>query len=65
MPHGKIADDKIRIGLVLPKVLKEDIGIIAKKEDRSLNAMICRILTFYRTDHKEEYPELAEKYAKK
>ena len=58
MPHGQIADDKIRIGLVLPKDLKKDLTIIASADDRSLNAMICRILAFYRNQYFEEHPEL-------
>ena len=58
MPHGQIADDKIRIGLVLPKELKRDLLVIANADDRSLNAMICRILAFYRNQYFEEHPEL-------
>ena len=61
MPHGQIADDKIRIGLVLPKDLKKDLTIIASADDRSLNAMICRILAFYRNQYFEEHPELKTK----
>lgn len=58
MPHGQIADDKIRIGLVLPKDLKKNLMIIADADERSLNAMICRILARYSNQYFDEHPEL-------
>lgn len=61
MPHGQIAEDKIRIGLVLPKDLKKNLSIIAEADERSLNAMICRILASYSNQYFDEHPELKTK----
>ena len=55
MGHGEIADDKIRICLVLPKDLKKDLKVMADEEQRSVNNMIVKILTEYRETYGVNY----------
>ena len=44
MGHGDIAHDKVRISLVIPKDLKEELERLAKAEDRSMSNYIVTIL---------------------
>ena len=48
MSHGDIAENKVRISLVLPKILKEDLKLMADEDDRSFNNMVVKILAEYR-----------------
>lgn len=51
MGHGEIAEGKIRISLVLPKELKQDLKRMADEDQRSVTNLIIRILTEYRNEH--------------
>lgn len=44
MGHGDIAQDKVRISLVIPKELKERLEAMAKAENRSTTNMIVTLL---------------------
>lgn len=59
MPHGQIAEDKTRLCVILPKQLKQDLQVIAEKENRSLNNLISVILTNYRGNVGYLYPDLS------
>ena len=48
MAHGDIAENKIRISVVIPKDLKEDLKAMADEDKRSANNLIVKILTEYR-----------------
>ena len=50
--HGMIAEDKVRISLVIPKDLKEKLTAMAEREDRSFNSLVIRILTNYHKKNK-------------
>ena len=66
MAHGEIAENKVRMSLVISKTLKEDLSIIAEAEGRSLNNMISVILSNYRFNNAYKYPEIDKrKYPKK
>lgn len=44
MGHGDIAQDKVRISLVIPKDLKEELERLAQSQDRSMSNYIVTIL---------------------
>ena len=44
MGHGDIAQDKVRISLVIPKDLKEELERQAQSQDRSMSNYIVTIL---------------------
>lgn len=44
MGHGDIAQDKVRISLVIPRDLKEEIERQAQAQDRSMSNYIVTIL---------------------
>ncbi len=44
MGHGDIAQDKVRISLVIPKELKEELERQAQAQDRSMSNYIVTIL---------------------
>lgn len=45
MTHGQIAADKVRISLVIPKDLKEQLEKAAAADQRSMSNYIVTILT--------------------
>ena len=45
MAHGQIAADKVRISLVIPRDLKEQLEKAAAADQRSMSNYIVRILT--------------------
>lgn len=45
MTHGHIAADKVRISLVIPRDLKEELEKAAAADQRSMSNYIVRILT--------------------
>ena len=44
MGHGDIAQDKVRISLVIPKDLKEELERQAQSQDRSMSNYIVMLL---------------------
>lgn len=44
MAHGDIAQDKVRISLVIPRDLKEELERHAQSENRSMSNYIVAIL---------------------
>ncbi len=55
MGHGDIAENKVRISLVLPKILKEDLKLMADYDKRSANNLIVKILEDYRDTYGINY----------
>lgn len=47
MPAGQISKDKIRTNITFPKELKSKLEELAKKDGRSLNGMVIKILSDY------------------
>lgn len=47
MPAGQISKDKIRTNITFPKELKSKLEELAKKDGRSLNSMVIKILSDY------------------
>ena len=44
MGHGDIAQDKVRISLVIPKELKEELERQAQAQDRSMRNYVVTVL---------------------
>lgn len=55
MGHGEIAENKIRICLVITKELKQDLKAMADEDRRSVNNLIEKILTEYRDTYGINY----------
>lgn len=51
--QGMIADDKMRMSLVIPRDLKPKLEAVAKAEDRSVNKIIVRAIEYYIETHKQ------------
>lgn len=47
MPKGKLSPDNTTMSFAIPKSLKEEIGIIASKENRSMSNLIVTLLDNY------------------
>lgn len=47
MAKGQISEDNTTMSFVIPKVLKEELGIIATKENRSMANLICTLVDNY------------------
>ncbi len=47
MPAGQISKDKTRTNITFPKELKTKLDELAKKDGRSLNNMVIKILSDY------------------
>lgn len=47
MAKGQISDDNTTMSFVIPKILKEELGIIATKENRSMSNLLCTLVDNY------------------
>ena len=47
MAKGQISEDNTTMSFVIPKTLKEELGIIATKENRSMANLICTLVDNY------------------
>ena len=47
MPKGQISEDNTTMSFVIPKTLKEELGIIAAKENRSMSNLLCTLADNY------------------
>ena len=47
MAKGQISEDNTTMSFVIPKTLKEELGSIATKENRSMNNLLCTLVDNY------------------
>ena len=47
MAKGQISEDNTTMSFVIPKTLKEELGAIATKENRSMSNLLCTIVDNY------------------
>ena len=47
MAKGQIAEDNTTMSFVIPKTLKEELGAIATKENRSMSNLLCTLVDNY------------------
>lgn len=47
MAKGQISEDNTTMSFVIPKTLKEELGVIATKENRSMSNLICTLIDNY------------------
>lgn len=47
MPKGQLSDKNTTMSFAIPKTLKDEIGIIAEKEKRSMSNLIVTLLDNY------------------
>ena len=47
MAKGQISEDNTMMSFVIPKTLKEELGFIAAKENRSMSNLLCTLVDNY------------------
>lgn len=47
MAKGQISEDNTTMSFVIPKTLKEELGVIAIKENRSMSNLLCTLVDNY------------------
>ena len=47
MAKGQISEDNTTMSFVIPKTLKEELGVIATKENRSMSNLLCTLVDNY------------------
>lgn len=47
MAKGQISEDNTTMSFVISKTLKEELGIIATKENRSMSNLLCTLVDNY------------------
>lgn len=47
MAKSQISEDNTTMSFVIPKTLKEELGIIATKENRSMSNLLCTLVDNY------------------
>lgn len=47
MAKGQISEDNTTMSFVIPKILKEELGSIAAKENRSMSNLLCTLVDNY------------------
>ena len=66
MPKGQLSDKNTIMSFAIPKTLKDEIGIIAQQENRSMSNLIVTLLDNYAHLHRQQerlakYYELVSK----
>ena len=54
MPRGQLSKKNTTMSFAIPKDLKNEIGIIAQKENRSMSNLIVSLLTDYANLYKQK-----------
>ena len=62
MPQGKLSDKNTTMSFAIPKTLKDEIGVISEKENRSMSNLIVTLLENYVSFNKNK--ELLLSYQK-
>jgi hypothetical protein len=52
MPSGKIADDKVRMSILVPKDRKEEFEHLASHESRSISSLVNYLMSQYIENYK-------------
>ena len=47
MAKGQISEDNTTMSFVITKILKEELGFIAAKENRSMSNLLCTLVDNY------------------
>ena len=61
MPRGQLSEKNTTMSFAIPKDLKNEIGIIAQKENRSMSNLIVSLLSDYAQLYKQK-EKLSEYY---
>lgn len=61
MPRGQLSEKNTTMSFAIPKDLKNEIGIIAQKENRSMSNLIVSLLSDYTQLYKQK-EKLSEYY---
>lgn len=66
MAKGQLSPDNTTMSFAIPKKLKEELGIVATKENRSMSNLLCILVDHYISIHKnvddlKSYYELVSK----
>ena len=66
MAKGQLSPDNTTMSFAIPKKLKEELGIVASKENRSMSNLLCILADHYISFHKNQenlksYYELVSK----
>ena len=66
MAKGQLSPDNTTMSFAIPKKLKEELGIVASKENRSMSNLLCTLADHYISFHKNKenlksYYELVSK----
>ena len=54
MPKGQLSDKNTTMSFAIPKTLKDEIGVIAEKENRSMSNLIVTLLDNYAHMYKQK-----------
>lgn len=54
MPKGQLSDKNTTMSFAIPKKLKEELGMVAAKENRSMSNLIVTLLDNYVHMHKQQ-----------
>ena len=54
MPRGQLSEKNTTMSFAIPKDLKNEIGIIAQKENRSMSNLIVSLLSDYANLYKQK-----------
>ena len=57
MSRGQLSEKNTTMSFAIPKVLKNEIGIIAQKENRSMSNLIVSLLSVHLYKQKERLTE--------
>lgn len=70
MAKGQISPENTTMSFVIPKKLKEELGVIAAKENRSMSNLLCTLVENYvrlnnQQDRLTAYYKLMAEYSNK
>lgn len=54
MAKGQLSPDNTTMSFAIPKKLKEDLGVVATKENRSMSNLLCTLADHYILFHKNQ-----------
>ena len=54
MAKGQLSPDNTTMSFAIPKKLKEELGIVSSKENRSMSNLLCILVEHYISFHKNQ-----------
>ena len=54
MAKGQLSPDNTTMSFAIPKKLKEELGMVASKENRSMSNLLCILADHYVSFHKSQ-----------